>query len=630
MKMKILLLFAIIGIPLAWAALEYDIPNNIFKMGDGGAVNDKQMVFNVGDGATNPSITIDATNKDFTLNKALKVGNALLQLNDGTSQDVEVVIDYGLTVNNPRLIYKSVEDAWFFKNANGVEKRIGSGGGGGKNVFNQLTNPGFEDGISESWTASGLVPTELDSAADVGNELKSARIDCSGAAQYYESNLETFANIVTDGVFCQADFKYKGGDALWDVKIIDAAATELASQTLSAKTDWSNSDSLSFRCDNMDSDQAKIRFECTGDAAQLDIDEVYLGNQTGLTAAVTPDTTATIIFEGTIVSQSSDIIDSISYTGGASQTDVTFKAGSFTQIPSIVGVVDVETFGSRGGRVVQIFDVTTSGFSFVIENTTPAITQGYPVHFTISKQGADAAVSRDIFLNSPKKADNENEFSAYSGDGAGTITTENVDWIDGNCTDNGVGNFTCNFNAGQFSVAPSCQCTADNDAFICGFSNGGQVTTTKAEIRIFNDAGTPSDSEFNLHCSRQESDYKTLEVQPIVIKQVETSVKAGLKTNVCQIDSNGTPTVDDFGNTCSSWIDSLTDIGVGQTRLNLVSGIYNGTDFTCNVSTSHTFLTSVFCGAKKIDTANEVEVGCNDQTGAAADRGFTITCWGTR
>ncbi len=613
----------IVGIPLAWAALEYDIPNNVFKMGDGGAVNDKELVFNVGDGASNPSITIDATNKDFTLNKALKVGNALLQLGTGSPADVEIELDYGLGgAANPKLIYKSADDAWFFRNANGVDKRIGSGGGGGKNVFNQLTNPGFEDGVTSNWTASGLVPTELTNAADVGIGLKSARIDCSGAGQYYEADLETFANVVVDGFSCQADFKYKGGDALWDVKILDGAAAVVASDTLSASTDWRDANSIYFRCDALGSDQAKIRFECTGDAAQLDLDEVYLGNMTGLSEAALPDTFgAALNSSGNVLTESADFIDGSCIHAAAVYT-CTFVSGLFTVAPSCV--VTANGGGGSSERIATIRILSTTTLEYRTDIASTGVANSNPAQVICQKQGVDAKQTVQIFQNVPKVAENLNQFS-MKGSNSGVVSDENADWINGNCTNITPGDFACAFVAGTFDAAPNCQVTAR--VGIDGYgAHVTSVSNTSIGFTTTVNGTTSSSVAHTLNCERS-TDHKTVEVQPIVIRQVETGLKAGLITHECQINgTSGTP-LSQTTTLCDYWIDSYTDLGPGNYRANFNANAFKpGGEVNCTCSS----LDNESCYLGALPTPSLVELVARDAATTLTDARIFLTCTGER
>lgn len=616
-KTKIAIWAFLIGVPLAWAVLDHDIGGvNSFLMGDSTTTN-KTMVFRTG-ASPEPTLTIDGTANDFTLNKALAIGGQLLEIGDGTTTDVVIEIDIGLGANNPLLSYRVADDAWFFKNENGVEKRIGSGGGGGKNVFNQLSNPGFEDGIAESWTASGLTPVEL-TGANAGNGLKSARVDCNGAGQYYEADLETFAPIIVDDFSCQADFRYKGGDALWDVKIIDGAAATIETVTLSASTDWREADSIYFNCSNLDSNQAKIRFECTGDAAQLDLEEVYLGNLTGLTEEVVPDFSSAVIdnngASASITSQSSDSIASVNRTGVGDVT-VTFKAGEFSQIPA----VQLTTEGNE--RVTTIVSLSTTQILTTTKVQTTGAKADFPFHITLTKQGADAKSTAKIFKSIPTKADNINEASAafsascvLDSQTGGAIASVNLA---------GTGLCDITFNS-IYTVVPIIT-TSNGDA--SHFATYSSLTTSGVRITTSNSAGTNTNDPFHIKILKQGADFQLPKVQPILVNQVSAGIEDGYEVFTCTVDAtSGTPVFHNDTVNCDAWVDSITDQGVGTHRLNMIAGTFanvpecNCTVFEntrkCNLSASNTVTTQV------------EYVTYNDGTGAT-DSTATITCIGRR
>jgi hypothetical protein len=87
---------------------------------------------------------------------------------------------------------------------------------------------------------------------------------------------------------------------------------------------------------------------------------------------------------------------------------------------------------------------------------------------------------------------------------ADAVSDENVDFINGNCTDASVGDATCVFNSGIFTSTPTCVCAAQQ------VSNTGacKVTNTSASqvsFRTVDDAGSSANRAFNVTCQKVES-----------------------------------------------------------------------------------------------------------------------------
>ena len=87
---------------------------------------------------------------------------------------------------------------------------------------------------------------------------------------------------------------------------------------------------------------------------------------------------------------------------------------------------------------------------------------------------------------------------------ADAVSNENVDFINGSCTDVDAGEATCTFNTGIFTVAPNCTCSTgqfsgDRPCHVTTTSSVASVYTT------FNGVGT--NNNFTLSCQKQGADF---------------------------------------------------------------------------------------------------------------------------
>ena len=145
--------------------------------------------------------------------------------------------------------------------------------------------------------------------------------------------------------------------------------------------------------------------------------------------------------------------------------------------------------------------------------------QNRSFHLSCSKAGADAKQSVQVYKSIPKLAETINEFSAYLSDGSGTavVSRENVDWINGNCTNGSSGNYTCTLNSGVFAEIPNCVVVNAQGSPADASCSINATSTTSFNIGCRNQSNTTNaDKDTLVFCQKSGSDYKTPIVQPIV------------------------------------------------------------------------------------------------------------------
>ena len=161
-----------------------------------------------------------------------------------------------------------------------------------------------------------------------------------------------------------------------------------------------------------------------------------------------------------------------------------------------------------------------------------------------------------------------NTFSAKVSSG-GVVSDENVDWINGNCTN--ATPFVCTFNSSFFGTTPNCLVTPNQTDTV---SRTTAASTSSVSVNTADATFTPAQRAFNIICSRQGSDMRPAINAPLINNSV-TSSSSGLELiNRASITfPGGTPTA---SSQSGSWISSITDTNTGRGILNLNSG-YNGT-----------------------------------------------------
>ena len=303
------------------AGVPQKFPTDTVQMGKSGSLSDKKLIFDVGDGATNPNISVDQTNKDFDLSKTLNVTGALnatgnLGVNgnaviDGTTQSKGNVTigsgttgDKSITVNrggsNPFLKWSESALSWIFSNDGTLEKKLGTGGGnGGSSGVNTLSNDSFEDLVASAfpnWTNSGGTLTQGTYTNGVENDTKYFQFVATGAGQYFEQSVTVPTNFAGGG--CQVDFKKLNVSTanLFKVDALDGSNNVLATGNVGVLS-WAKFPTLSFACPAAGATM-KIRVTSLA-AGTLQGDKAYLGSNQNLVYSSQAKLIGTLKYAGT-------------------------------------------------------------------------------------------------------------------------------------------------------------------------------------------------------------------------------------------------------------------------------------------------------------------------------------------
>lgn len=332
----------------AYAALDWEIPNNVMKMGDGTNATAKSFEMRMGLGASNPILSsLDGT--EMNVNIPFRVQgnltatgdgnfNGSVTMGDGTSNDRTLLVDRG--GSNPFLRWDESAGAWIFSNDGTLEKKIGSGSGGGAGGINLLLNPSFEDPGSPilNWNFTGGTLTQEDHVNGREGNLKFARFVATAGSQFMESDTVTISDDIGPG--CMADMKYTQGDNAFEYKVLKSPfadpADVVSTGTFSDLTEFTKAPTIVFPCEG--GDQFRLRITSTA-AGTIDLDEAYMGSNKGFVdgqtsakaIAYTPTfqgfgTPTEVDFTYTIVGRDFIIIDG------------EFRAGTTTAVEARVGL----------------------------------------------------------------------------------------------------------------------------------------------------------------------------------------------------------------------------------------------------------------------------------------------------
>jgi hypothetical protein len=492
------------------------IPNDNLTIGDSSSSNDAKLLFDVGDGSSNPAFSVNKTSKEFSLSKNLNVKTNEFTLGAGSGADIKWIFDIGSGASNPFIPWDNTNSRLSFANDGTNAKPLGTGGGGDGGI-NVLENGDAEAGTNGfTFTGSGTFGN-LTGADQIYKGDASFNLDFSAASETLKSDEYTIGGGLR-GQGCQAEFAYYGGDSNIEVKVFNGNDTQLGdTHTIAASTIWTK-ESIFFPCASadaigLDSELGNIylEFSSTANAAAIRLDDLYLGSLKGLVETTLPDVfSAYINSSGTVVSENVDWINGNCSTGGTSTMNCSFNSGIFTVAP--VCQFSIANDDNENGAFIKDRNVNTTGLQYTMRNSSNTASY-YASFITCTKQGADAKQSVMVYKSIPTASDNTNNFSARITDSGPSVVSDNADFISAvNRTGTGVYNVV--FNSSLFSVTPAVTCTP--------FITGGECTqnaisTSQATIHVRNSSGTLTSSDFIIKVSRQDTDVKQKIVQPVVI-----------------------------------------------------------------------------------------------------------------
>lgn len=462
---------------------------------------------------------------------------------------------------------------------NGVSFKDFGAGEGSTGGLQVLSNAGFEDGITTGWTSSVGDTSELvTSGCTLGTNCplqgeKSLRFNPSAQNDYFESSLTTLPEALY-GVSCEARFKYIGGDTNLSAYVINGDGETVGQYRNQSGLNQlpahsiAGYESVYFLCPSKasvvaDNDKGDLKIKINNDGASAavdaDYDDFYLGNFLGLSESVLPDTLTAIITAGAAITSTNTSPNWISSCTNPGAGSYTCTVSGLTQIASCGASEIAGSFNQHCDAVMT--DASTLVITCDNSNAAPHV--GINVGFNVwcHKQGADAKQSVQIFKSIPKIADNDNNFSAFIASDGG-VTNENVDWINGNCTISETSRYTCNY-ISNLGLSNPMNCT-----YGIAHNLGSEIVTVLTNSTTLNahytyaPAGTQVQRAHWIHCQKSGSDYKTPVVQPIIVNQVETKKAAGIRTEACRFDNNGTATVNNESQICD-WVTGVTRDSAG-------------------------------------------------------------------
>jgi hypothetical protein len=250
------------------------------------------------------------------------------------------------------------------------------------------------------------------------------------------------------------------------------------------------------------------------------VDDAFVG-AVDLQAITSFDTTCPTIacetsFSALIVTGGSvqnENVNWLSTQSGTTTKTANFNAGIFTVAPNCTATLYITASPAMSARVLS---TTASAVNLQTPDYNGNLQDG-SLSLSCNKQGADytAAIAARAEYQKTQVASysascGANCVDVYSAVIASTttdvVTSENVDFINGNCTTATVGRSTCTFNSGLVTQQLSCSCTTVINA--ANRSCAVLVQSSTSVLVSTTSGGVEADGiGFNLICQKQGADF---------------------------------------------------------------------------------------------------------------------------
>jgi hypothetical protein len=149
-----------------------------------------------------------------------------------------------------------------------------------------------------------------------------------------------------------------------------------------------------------------------------------------------------------------------------------------------------------------------------------------------------------------------------------TVSDENSDWLNGNCTRNATGDYTCNFNSGIFSLSPNCVLTGNATAGNVPVFKVLSVTSSAVNISVTNGSATAQNHAFQIYCMKQGVDAK----QSVQVYKSIPKVADNINAFSSKISSTGTVSDEN-----ADWLSGNCSWSLGEASCTFVANTFTNT-----------------------------------------------------
>lgn len=282
-----------------------------------------------------------------------------------------------------------------------------------------------------------------------------------------------------------------------------------------------------------------------------------------------------------------------------------YNSASSTQSPTIVGEITY-TSALSSATTVRLQGVpSVSGGIAAIDVSSPNLDFEIQV-IRYPLTGSNDVVVPASCINNPEC---QNVFSAQV-TSAGVVSSENVDWLNGNCTASNP--WTCTFRTSLFSASPTCLAMSVNTS-----STTNVTSVSASSVVLTNTAGNQA---FNLVCIRAGSEWKSGPF-PWLTGMVSSNSTSNLRYEDAFVSGGNPPTI--LNPTTTGWLVFSTRTAAGDYTFTHGFGVQPKCGITPIAATRR------FHRLQTLNTTT-IRVVIEDSAGTPTDTDFTIWCTTSR
>lgn len=522
----------------------------------------------------------------------------------------------------------------------------------GKQYENLVSNFDIEQGLTPYVYTVGTTSLAIPSNIPVNEKpiegLSSLLFDATAQNDFIETPLITIPPILM-GQVCMIKVSIRGGDANLQLQVVNGAGTIVGFKQLAVFAD-TTPQFITFNCPTQAAitgtpalGQLKIRIiqSTAVNAALATLDSFYLGEFESNTMTVQEqpqqylwnggDFTGNFAFPAatkvvndktlftyagtTLTVLKSSILNFYvhqgNYSGGGSVSDrITLNciiSGVSTNINGIP-----EAISNAGSN--QVFygignSILSTGDTCTINSTRTLAVTNSTVNITATPLPQLAFVTSST----------PNELSARITNTAVVSSENDTSFLNGNCTLNSAGDFTCPFGL-YLEKVPACSIQIEDNTNTAKEWNVYAISTTSVSYRLFSDTNVLTSYAHNLKCSKQ-GDYYSQSLMAILPAQLQTTNQLKNIVGSAEIlNPAGTATIG-TPNLSAGFLNTISRTALGIVR-NTFNPLYFQGEYACSALPLTAFQVQYTKGAGFID----IKTFTNG--GVAVDSTYSLTCIG--
>lgn len=322
-----------------------------------------------------------------------------------------------------------------------------------------------------------------------------------------------------------------------------------------------------------------------------------------------------------LTSKGAQSIPTIQTAGSYIRNNVSTEKGGMLFIEPSVSYLtfgSIFTFGTTSTNATS----KVNGSDITIAGSTIVITARIPIE---GWENSNIIIGQFNGLESCTNSYECTDVFSAKVNSAGVVSDENIDWINGNCSNPSTGNYTCTFRTSLFAVSPNCVVSNDNG------SGAAQTQSIAASSTLSylttNSAGTATAGGVIIHCQKQGVDFVSKTAKAVASDQ---NLRTPGVTNGVVYAATVTIGTGAINSEVGEWLSTCSNTALGTATCNLTSGAFANSLYVCSGTSSQSGANAVIIISTKT-TSSFVIQSATSQTGVVNGAGpVDLMCVGVK